>query len=74
MHYQVIALALVFVFVQSVNSQDPCDQAIETLKSSAVCDTSYAYSICLKADCFNYFQDIINNCDDQVSPHSYIRS
>ena len=62
--YCIIALlvsSLVFV-----RGQDPCDQAIETLQSSAVCEVSSVSAICSE-DCLYLLDDIIQNCNHQVS-------
>lgn len=63
MYCIVVLLVSYLVFVRG---QDPCDQAIETLQSSAVCEVSSASAICSQ-DCLYLFDDIIQNCNDQVS-------
>ena len=60
MYHQLVSFLFAFVFLQFVDGQDPCSQAIETLSSSYNCDTS-SNTIC-REECLDLFSNIVDNC------------
>ena len=58
--------------MQLVHSQNPCQQAIETLESSRECDISSVSSICMEV-CVNLFNDVVRSCSQVSTFYSHSR-